>query len=196
MSGAKGWSFQNPSFQIYYYLAETGCRWAILTNGRLWRLYSSEPKPDMQVYYEVDLPALLQSGNPDDLAYFWLFFRCSAFVAGVEGVSFLEQVQAESDLAADKLREDVREGVYRALLEACRGFLGYAPNGLGESDLDEVYDNALVFLYRLLFVLYASIHDFRAADLAAPRSQFCPPGSTCRLCMTARESGADRIAAG
>ncbi len=48
----------------------------------------------------------------------------------------------------------------------------------------------------LLFVLYASIHDFRAADLAAPRSQFCPPGSTCRLCMTARESGADRIAAG
>ncbi|HJN18607.1 MAG TPA: N-6 DNA methylase [Armatimonadota bacterium] len=155
VSGAKGWSFQNPSFQIYYYLAETGCRWAILTNGRLWRLYSSEPKPDMQVYYEVDLPALLQSGNPDDLAYFWLFFRCSAFVAGVEGVSFLEQVQAESDLAADKLREDVREGVYRALLEACRGFLGYAPNGLGESDLDEVYDNALVFLYRLLFVLYA-----------------------------------------
>ena len=155
LAGGGAWDFVNPSFQVYYYLAETGCRWALLTNGRHWRLYSGDPKPDMQAFYEVDLPALLEQGEPADLAYFWLFFRGQAFLPDPDGHSFLDRVRAESDLAADKLREDVQEGVYRALLEACRGFVGHTPNGLAENGLEAVYDNALVFLYRLLFVLYA-----------------------------------------
>jgi hypothetical protein len=155
LQGGAGWDFQNPSFQIYYYLAETGCRWALLTNGRLWRLYSGDPRPDMARFYEVDLPALLEAPDSDAFAYFWLFFRQQAFLPDPDGRSFLDRVRAESGLAAEKLREDVQEGVYRALLEACRGFFGHSPNALSDADLAAVHDNALVFLYRLLFVLYA-----------------------------------------
>lgn len=151
-----GWDFLNPSFQVgQYYLAETGCRWAILTNGRCWRLYAGDPKPDMQRFYEVDLPALLGGGDPQALAYFVLFFRRQAFMPDPAGQSFLDGVRAESDLAANKLRENVQEGVYRALLAACRGFANHSPNNLPEGGLEAIYDNALVFLYRLLFVLYA-----------------------------------------
>lgn len=155
LTGGSGWDFQNPSFQIYYYLAETGCRWAILTNGRKWRLYSSEPKPDMQVFFEIDLPTLLQSDKPEDLAYFWLFFRQEAFQPDADGVSFLERVHTEANLAAEQLREDVRERVYKALEEACRGFADYETGDLSEQRLKAIYDNALVFLYRLLFIFYA-----------------------------------------
>lgn len=155
LAGGGAWDFANPTFQIYYYLAETGCRWALLTNGRHWRLYSGDPKPDMQAFYEVNLPDLLDQGDPAELAYFWLFFRREAFLPDHDGHSFLDQVRAQSALAAARLREDVQERVYRALLEACRGFVGHTPNGLAESGLEAIYDNALVFLYRLLFVLYA-----------------------------------------
>ena len=153
------WGFANPSFQNYHYLAQTGCRWALLTNGRHWRLYSGDPKPNLQVFYEVDLPALLEGQDPDALAYFWLFFRRAAFLRDPEGKCFLDKVRAESDLAAERLREDVKEGVYKALLETCRGFVGHTPNQLTDADLGAVHDNALVFLYRLLFVLYAEAGD-------------------------------------
>jgi hypothetical protein len=35
------WTNSNPSFQIVNYLVATGVNWGILTNGRLWRLYSA-----------------------------------------------------------------------------------------------------------------------------------------------------------
>ncbi len=155
LTGGVGWDFQNPSFQIYHYLAETGCPWAILTNGRLWRLYAGRPRPDLQSYYEVDLPALLESGAPEDFAYFWLFFRLAAFVPDPQGKSPLDRVRDESAQAAEALRENVREGVYRALLTACRGFLSHGRNRLTDGDLQAIYDNSLVLLYRLLFALYA-----------------------------------------
>ena len=161
-----GWGLSNPSFQVgEYYLARTDCRWGLLTNGKEWRLYAGEPKPDMQRFYQVDLLDLLEQGDPVDLAYFWLFFRREAFVPGPDMRSFLDRVRAESDLAANRLRENVKEGVYKALLAACRGFVGHGPNQIYENVLQAVYDNALVLLYRLLFILYAE-----AADLLPLRT--------------------------
>lgn len=161
-----GWGLSNPSFQVgEYYLARTDCKWGLLTNGNQWRLYAGEPKPDMQRFYQVDLPDLLEQGDPVDLAYFWLFFRREAFVPGPDMRSFLDRVRAESDLAANRLRENVKEGVYKALLAACRGFVGHDPNHIDENALQAVYDNALVLLYRLLFILYAE-----AADLLPLRT--------------------------
>jgi hypothetical protein len=155
-----GWGLSNPSFQVgEYYLARTDCRWGLLTNGRHWRLYAGEPKPDMQRFYEVDLQALLTSPDPDALAYFVLFFCRQALLGDRDGLSFLDRVRAESDRAAARLRENVQDGVYKALLQACRGFVDHEPNALAEVDLATVYDNALVLLYRLLFVLYAEAAD-------------------------------------
>ena len=45
----------NPSFQIAGYLTGTKQRWGILTNGRLWRLYSSQSHVPLANYYQVDL---------------------------------------------------------------------------------------------------------------------------------------------
>ncbi len=159
LSGGSGWDFQNPEFQIYHYLAETGCRWGILTNGRKWRLYSGHPGPKLGVFYEVDLPALLQAGRAEDLAYFWLFFRKAAFLAGADGASFLERVEAESAFAAEKLREDLRQRAYPALRALCRGFAEGEGGDLDEDRLKAIYDNALVVLYRLLFILYAEAEE-------------------------------------
>jgi hypothetical protein len=50
--------------------------------------------------------------------------------------------------------------VYDALRHLAQGFLDYKGNDLThEATLKEIYDNALIVLYRLLFILYAEARD-------------------------------------
>ena len=63
--------------------------WAIVTNGRLWRLYSRQAHARATNFYEVDLvEALNVSGDTDPneaFRYWWLFFRSAAFQKGRGG---------------------------------------------------------------------------------------------------------------
>ncbi len=55
---------QNPSFQIAGYLTGTKQNWGILTNGRLWRLYSSTgSKPSEIVSSYTDRNRVLTSAG-------------------------------------------------------------------------------------------------------------------------------------
>ncbi|MCR3883674.1 MAG: hypothetical protein NUK54_04785, partial [Methanothrix sp.] len=74
---------RNPSFQIWLYLQETEPGWGILTNGERWRLYRQERPLD--VYYEVDLPAILAGGDDEAFRYFYYFFRKEAFLPNERG---------------------------------------------------------------------------------------------------------------
>jgi hypothetical protein len=76
---------QNPSFQIDTYLRDTSLKWAILTSGRLWRLYHETTSYKLDSFYEVDLPALLVAGDLENFKYFYLFFRREAFGRTVDG---------------------------------------------------------------------------------------------------------------
>ena len=73
----------NPSFQIDNYLRATPPKWAILTNGRLWRLYHEDSSFTMDSYYEVNLPHMIacieKTGDLSVFKYFYLFFRSEAF---------------------------------------------------------------------------------------------------------------------
>jgi hypothetical protein len=77
--GQGSFEMQNPSFQIDVYLRDTPPKWAILTSGRLWRLYHETTSYKLDYYYEVDLPALLEKGDLECFKYFYLFFRREAF---------------------------------------------------------------------------------------------------------------------
>ena len=56
--GQGSFEMLNPSFQIDVYLRDTPPKWAILTSGRLWRLYHEATSYKLDSYYEVDLPGL------------------------------------------------------------------------------------------------------------------------------------------
>jgi len=78
---------QNPSFQIAGYLTGTKQNWGILTNGRLWRLYSTKSHLPLGNYYQVDLVQLLEEAPVEILKYFYVFFRKQALLQ-VDGKSF------------------------------------------------------------------------------------------------------------
>jgi type II restriction/modification system DNA methylase subunit YeeA len=154
-SGEHERDFENPSYQIHVYLQETPARWAVLTDGKKWRLYYGPTSHRLDSYYEVDLPTILESGDLEDFKYFYLFFRHEAFLEDTGGDSFLDDVYGESNVFAQELGEDLQDNIYEAIKVLSEGFLQYPENDLDEDDLSRIHDSSLIYLYRLIFVLYA-----------------------------------------
>ncbi|MEW6162248.1 MAG: N-6 DNA methylase [Nitrospirota bacterium] len=140
---------QNPSLQISRYLWLTGVKWGILTDGKYWRLYERETSKRLDIFYEIDLEDLIESGSPEDFRYFYLLFRKDAFP------EFIEKVYKGSVDYAEAVGEELKENIYQALKILSQGFLKTPGNNLSEANLKETHDNSLILLYRLLFILYA-----------------------------------------
>jgi hypothetical protein len=151
-------SNKNPSYQISFYIQHSGTEWGILTNGRLWRLYHRDTAHKLDRFYEVDLRDLASSPSVEDFPYFYAFFRRAAFEDPDLGVGAL---LAESTDYARSVGDSLKVQVYEALRHVAQGFLDHPRNGLsaGPETLREIYDNSLILLYRLLFVLYAESRD-------------------------------------
>jgi type I restriction-modification system DNA methylase subunit len=153
---------KNPSYQIAFYIQHSGLDWGILTNGRYWRLYHKNTAHKLDHYYEVDLPALLQSNDVSQFLYFYAFFRCAAF--DQHGLNVATILKESYEYAQD-IDASLEKQVFNALRLVAQGFLTYPPNHLTADDantLKDIYDNSLILLYRLLFILYAEARDFLA----------------------------------
>jgi len=156
--GGDPFTNKNPSYQIAFYMQHSGLEWGILTNGRLWRLYHRETAHKLDRYYEVDLPALLEGGDSERFLYFYAFFRRDAFEAGPLSLAAILQ---QSTAYARGVGESLKTQVYQALRHLAQGFLDYPTNGLqpDAATLAQIYDHALIVLYRLLFILYAEARE-------------------------------------
>ncbi len=162
-----------PHGQILRYLATAGIttddriRWGFLTNGAAWRLYDNRTRPRSSAYYEVDVQAILGDDHQDELRVFFLLFRRQAFTRH-EGATttFVETALAEGRRYEERVAKDlsgvVFEEIYPSLVTALAE--------KSDAPLKEVRDAALIFLYRLLFVLYAEdrgllpVNEARYAD--------------------------------
>jgi hypothetical protein len=162
--------YRNASHQTKHYLEHTpaSIQWGILTNGRKWRLYGIK-NYEAQTYYEVDLPELLERGDLDTFKYFYVFFQPDVFNES-SGTTFHDEIWSESETASQELGESLQDNVFTALRVLGRGFvetnndLDIDPDD--EEALDELKKQSLVFLYRLMFVLYA-----KARGLIHPRDR-------------------------
>ncbi len=151
-------SNKNPNYQIYFYMLHSGVTWGILTNGRLWRLYHKDTAHKLDHFYEVDLQALVESGDPARFVYFYAFFRRAAFD---DGPLSLANILRESADYARSVGDSLKLQVYDALRHLAQGFLDYPPNNLrpDEHSLAAIYDSSLIVLYRLIFILYAEARE-------------------------------------
>ena len=152
----------SPHAQLLRYLATADIssdgriRWGILTNGGIWRLYDRRARPRASGYHEVDLTALVGQQDADGLRAFRLLFGRAAF-SPQQGAqtSLLEDALAEGRRNEEQVAQDlsgvVFERVYPDLVRALAGKSG--------AELEDVRQAALIFLYRLLFLLYAEDRD-------------------------------------
>ena len=186
-SGRNTWKVgANPSHQMVGYLVGTRVPWGILTNGRVWRLYSREVSSTASEFYEVDLgdlfDALPPGGEPGDVQLdrfrrWWLFFRRDAFLPDAQGRSFVQRVHEGSATYAREISDKLKELVFDQVMpEIAGGFVGYRYHELGvreetEESLRQVYQASLSLLYKLLFLLYAEARGLLPVDNPGYREQ-------------------------
>ncbi len=157
-AGSDPFNNKNPSYQIAFYMQHSGVTWGVLTNGRLWRLYHKNSAHKLDRYYEVDLLALAGGTDDDAFLYFYAFFHRRAFNAGPLA---LDELLRQSAQYARGVSETLKTQVYEALRHLAQGFLDHPANGLSTdaASLKAIYDNSLIALYRLLFILYAEARE-------------------------------------
>ena len=159
-------SRNTPHGQILRYLetahlaSEGRIRWGMLTNGVVWRLYDHRARPRASGYYEADLGELTQPGREDELRAFHLLFCRDAFTPAADAAgTFLEDALAEGRRYEEQVARDlstvVFERVFPRLVRALAEAAGDVAERGAAQPLSEVRRAALIFLYRLLFVLYA-----------------------------------------
>ena len=153
-----------PHGQMLRYLATaeaaTGgrIRWGILTNGAVWRLYDYRARPRASGYYEADLSDILQAADTDALRVFYLLFRRAAFLPEPGATAtFLEDAIAEGKRYEERVAEDLSQVVFAEVFPSLVAALAAHPGRGAENaaGLSPAREAALIFLYRLLFILYA-----------------------------------------
>jgi len=113
---------ENPGAVVVTLLDSGEADWAIVTNGKTWRLYSAKAHSRATNYYEIDLEETLAQAPANReyaFRYFWLFFRAAAFIpAGktLDGekrqMCFLDSLVSESERYARKLGERLKDRIF------------------------------------------------------------------------------------
>lgn len=165
---------ENPGASVVSVLERGDAEWVIVTNGRLWRLYSRHAHSRSTNFYEVDLEEIMSASAETDpgeaFRYWWLFFRRQAFepvtAEQAEVTCWLDSIVAGSRDYAKQVEERLKKRVFEHIVpHLAMGFLHDRKTRLSvtkrptEEELEEIREGALTLLYRLLFLLYAESRD-------------------------------------
>ena len=131
---------ENPGARVVTVLESGEAPWAIVTNGKLWRLYSARTHSRSTNYYEIDLEETLAMTDPNEaFRYLWLFFRLNAFVTRevqrdgeTRELSFLDGLLSESESYAKGLGERLKERVFEQVFpQFAAGFIEHLKGQVG-----------------------------------------------------------------
>ena len=165
-----------PSNQILRYLSsvETASNgkilWGILTNGQIWRLYYQKARSRIDDFLGVDLSKIFTNGLSEEKSInsfkiFYLFFRKAAFDTTNyrQDKTFLEYALEEGKNWEESVSESLKDKVFTEIFPLlAEGFLQDAKSKgeiINSKLLENIYNNTLILLYRILFVLYAEDRD-------------------------------------
>lgn len=167
-----------PASQIMRYVVRAdaasggACRWGLLTNGRLWRLYSARARARAEGFVEFDLPALVSMLPPSSPAgaradhwlrvFLLLFGRDAHLARGAEGRTFLDDAVDEGRRYEARVTSALADAVFDTVFPRLVAALAEHDPEAKVADAawrEAAREAALRLLYRLLFVLYAEDRD-------------------------------------
>lgn len=159
----------NPHHQLQDYLSTLRVRFGFLTNGRQWRVYDTDKITAKKSFIELDLEQILALPAGDEqqqaLALFVFFFSRDTYVPAATGNTAaptgnaMRQAITDSQAFAVAVEENLKAVIYGyegedSLFELI-GKAIYQANATPQPPtLEEVYENSLILLFRLLFVVY------------------------------------------
>ncbi|MBZ0312411.1 Eco57I restriction-modification methylase domain-containing protein [Clostridium butyricum] len=132
--------------------------WAMLTNGYRWRIYNTKNVSCYENYLEVDIEESINNLKEPDAAFklFYVFFNVKTYYKTENGELEIENIKDLSDKKAETIENFLRGKVEEILKDLCYGlkenmnFITYE-----EQDRKNIYNDAVILLFRLLFIGYA-----------------------------------------
>jgi hypothetical protein len=163
-------------------LKERKLNWGILTNGSLWRLYSTKSSRPYEDYVELPLEQALEESYEAEYGLFERFFHKDSFIA--EEGETAENGQKDESVGVYKCRldrdreqsEQVLEGnvktpflaqVDEVLQYICNGFIFDTQKSgeeYTEEERSEIFESAVKLIYRCLFLFYAEARRLLPSD--------------------------------
>ena len=152
----------NPHHQLQSYLSTLRVRFGFLTNGRLWRVYDTDKITAKKTFIEFDLEKIgaLPPGaeKTKALSLFAFFFCRETYARPADGaqVSAMAQTIAASADFTLAVEENLKAVIYGyAGEDSLFEIMGRAIfKANPKASLASVYENSVVLLFRLLFVVY------------------------------------------
>ncbi|MDT8716033.1 hypothetical protein IAI10_05155 [Clostridium sp. 19966] len=132
--------------------------WAILTNGYKWRIYNTKNVSCYENYLEVDIEYCLNNLKEPDEAFklFHLFFSSKTYYKNEDGEMVIEGIKDLSDKKAETIENFLRDKVEEILKDLCYGLKENMKLDIyDEQDRKNIYNDAVILLFRLLFIGYA-----------------------------------------
>ncbi|WP_104629094.1 Eco57I restriction-modification methylase domain-containing protein [Helicobacter bizzozeronii] len=147
----------NPHYQLLGYLNALRHNYGFLTNGRVWRFYDASKPTYNKVFFEINLELILQTQNLDHFLYFYHLFNAANFLPQED-----QDPQISATLQANEQHKQAVEKDLQNLIYGTEGYdfslfeeIGKALHARHpDAKLEEIYENTLYFLFRLLFIAY------------------------------------------
>jgi hypothetical protein len=155
------------------YLNRTEHLWGVVTNGLQWRLLRDSSLMTRLTYVEFDLEQILNGENFAEFGLFYRLFHRSRLPQGMDDADecLLEFYHQEALQQGGRVRDRLRDGVEKALLQLGSGFLQHPANEalrqkveLGQLSHMDYYRQLLKLIYRLLFLMVAESRNLLLND--------------------------------
>jgi len=147
-------------------LRKNNFQWGILTDGYYWRIYHvTEPNP-YETYVEINLETILNDQDYTAFQIFYFFFRPDNFINNKSGECNFDIYKDKSEKTTKYIEENLRAAIERegegkgVLQTLCSGYLNTLnQKNYSEKDNKDIYDGAIIYLFRLLFLFYSTSRD-------------------------------------
>lgn len=156
---AKGRGVKSPHDSLQLYLNESKKDlWGVVTNGIVLRILRDYYHTYTKGYVEFDLEALFEMRSFSDFLALYRLVHPSRFVPDEEGISPLEHFYKTSLAAGEKIGDELRENVKKAIEVLGNGFLTKDLVDTMIKDPEkckEYYREILHVIYRIIFLMFA-----------------------------------------
>lgn len=163
-------------------LKQRKLNWGILTNGAIWRLYSTKSSRPYEDYVELPLEQALEGSDEAEYGLFERFFHKDSFIAEeVEGAKAGRQDESVGvykcrlDRDREQSEQVLENSVKTPFLAQVDEVLQYICNGFifdtqksgeeyTEEERAEIFESAVKLIYRCLFLFYAEARRLLPSD--------------------------------
>lgn len=164
--------------------AERKVEWVIVTNGYEWRLLNAKGISPYEHFFSVDIKAALEKATPNPTTHVFTHVFGADFYRSVENGFFAVDIfKDKSDESEENIEDILRSKAESILTGLCYGLKDNMNKcTFTEEDKKQIYEDAIILLYRLLFLGYAEARKLLPVREDDPDYQ----DSFTKLCETAK----------